>query len=322
MAPRGGDGVVRAVVGIGASAGGFEPLLTVAGGLPADLPAAVLVVVHLPATRESLLVPLLARVCRLEVVGAEDGQRLAPGGVYVAGPDRHLLVQRDRVRVVAGPKENGHRPAVDPLFRSIARDWGAASAAVVLSGALSDGAAGMAAIADAGGLTVVQDPTDAAVASMPQSAVHAVAVDAVVPASEIAALLVERIGAIGAADPEGVDADELELLGDGAREEGPTTFVCPDCGGVLNRLAEDRVLAFRCQVGHRWSGDDLRASLHGKVEDAIWVALRVLDEQIHLDEQLLHRARATGRSHAATAIEQRLAERRAAAEPLWRLVTS
>lgn len=311
-------------MGIGASAGGLEPLVDVVRALPAGLPAAVFVVMHFRASRASALPELLARATKMAVRGAEDGERLGPGRIYVARPDHHLLVQRGVVRVMRGPRENGHRPSVDPMLRSLARTAGPASAGVVLSGALSDGAAGMLTVSDHGGLTVVQDPGEAAVPSMPQSTLDVVPVDAVLPADKIGTWLVEQIEMLGSRSPieeEPTGSEELAVLADVRPEDGPTTYVCPDCGGVLNHVNEERMLRFRCQVGHQWSGEDLRAALDERVEEALWVALRILDEQIKLDEQLLERARLSNRHLAVAALERRLAERRASAEPLWKLVT-
>ena len=139
------------VIGIAASAGGVEPLRRLVADLPADLDAAVCVVLHIPPTGRSLLAPILARHSALTTVVAEHGVRLRAGTIYVAPADQHLLVRADAVELSRGPKENGVRPAADPMFRSLARAWGSRAVAVVLSGALDDGAAGAAAVAEAGG---------------------------------------------------------------------------------------------------------------------------------------------------------------------------
>ncbi len=185
------------VIGIAASAGGLEALRRIVADLPADLPAAVCVVLHIPATGRSLLAPILARVSALVAVAAEDGVRLRPGVIYVAPADRHLLVHRDTIELGRGPKENGVRPAADPMFRSLARSWGPAAIGVILSGALGDGAAGALRLTEAGGTVIVQDPKTAMVSGMPESAIAATAPDYIVGVSEIGALL-ERLVRSGA----------------------------------------------------------------------------------------------------------------------------
>src|SRR5437879_3351218 len=122
------------VVVIGASAGGVESLKAVAANLRVDLPAPVLVVLHIPADEGSLLAPILRKSGPLPAVQARDGDSLEPGCIYVAPPDHHLLVEPGRIKVTRGPRENRMRPAVDPLFRSAAAAYGPAVIGVVLSG--------------------------------------------------------------------------------------------------------------------------------------------------------------------------------------------
>jgi two-component system chemotaxis response regulator CheB len=186
--PLAGHDEPSLVVGIGASAGGLDAVRAVIGDLPADIDAAVCVVLHLPASGKSLLAPILARRTPLETAVAVDGEPLVAGRVYVAPADFHLIVERGRVALSRGPKEHGTRPAVDAMLRGVARHHGPRALAVILSGALGDGSAGSAAVAAAGGTVVVQDPADAAVASMPESALRAVGGQAMVlPVGEIGA---------------------------------------------------------------------------------------------------------------------------------------
>lgn len=174
------------VIGIGASAGGIDALLRVLEQLPAGFPHAVCVVLHLPATGHSVLAPILDRRCPLTVTTAEHGVWLRPANVYVAPPDRHLAVRRHALDLSRGPQENGVRPAVDPLLRSLAEGYGPAAVAVVLSGALGDGAHGARAVALAGGRVFVQDPVEAIVPSMPEHAIaEAGAAAEVLPAAAI-----------------------------------------------------------------------------------------------------------------------------------------
>src|SRR3954469_3394325 len=107
----------RDVIVVGASAGGVEALERLVQGLPPELPASVFVVLHVLATGTSMLDSILDRAGRLPATVAEDGERFERGHVYVGSPDRHLLIQGDRIQLSIGPRENGHRPAIDPLFR-------------------------------------------------------------------------------------------------------------------------------------------------------------------------------------------------------------
>ncbi len=179
----------RDLVVIGASAGGLPVLYAILGSLPPTLPAAVVVVVHTRSTA-GVLPQVLGRRSALPVDAAADGAGLEPGRVYVAPADRHVLIGRRGLRVVRGPRENGFRPAVDPLFRTAARSRGPDVVGVILSGALDDGANGLSTIVRRGGIAIVQDPDDAEVPSMPLAALRLTQVHAVVPPSQIADAIV------------------------------------------------------------------------------------------------------------------------------------
>jgi two-component system, chemotaxis family, protein-glutamate methylesterase/glutaminase len=181
------------VVALAASAGGVEALRRVVSDLPADFPAAVCIVLHISATSRSMLAPILDRGGPLPAVVAYDGAPLRPGLIYVAPADQHLLIGRDAIELSRGPKENGVRPAADPMFRSLAAAWGESGVAVVLSGALDDGSAGAAAVSAAGGVVIVQDPGDALVRGMPESAIAADSPAHVVAAAEVAAVLIRLV---------------------------------------------------------------------------------------------------------------------------------
>jgi two-component system chemotaxis response regulator CheB len=180
---------------IGASAGGVEALRDLVAGLAPDLPAAVLVVVHTPASGASRLAELLDHGGPLPATRAQDGETIAPGRIYVAPPDRHLVMTEDRrTRLSHGPRENHARPAIDPLFRSAARVFGPRVVGVILSGALSDGSRGLAAIKAAGGVAIVQEPKEARVGDMPRAALMAAApVDFILPARRIATQIVQIV---------------------------------------------------------------------------------------------------------------------------------
>ena len=199
------------IIVVGASAGGVEALVTLVGSLPADLPAAVFIVLHIPAQCPSVLPDILARSGPLVALHAEDGDAIELGKIYVAPPDHHLLIVHESIQITHGPKENRHRPAVDPLFRSAATAYKQRVIGVVLTGSLDDGSAGLLAIKQCGGLTVVQDPEDALYPSMPQHAIEHVAVDYVLPLLEIGVLL-GRLTRVPVQEPqEDTSCDDLEI---------------------------------------------------------------------------------------------------------------
>lgn len=294
---------VRQVVVVGASAGGVEATTLLARGLPADLAAPVLVTVHISADAPSALPRILNRASGLPAKHPIDGEELRNGVLYVAPPDHHLLVERGRVRVVRGPRENGHRPAVDPLFRSAARHYGDHVVSVVLSGVLDDGSAGMRAVKQAAGIGCVQDPDDALYDSMPRNAMNAAPVDHVMPAADAGALVAKLVAELDTrpqGDPTVHEAPidvELTLtqLADAGIETaegvGPSSpYSCPDCHGVLNEITELGAVRYRCRVGHAWSPESLLAAQTLGLEAALWMGLRALEEKASLARRLADRA--------------------------------
>lgn len=286
---------IDAVV-LGASAGGIDALQRVLGGLPASFPVPILVVVHVSASGTSVLPQILSKAGRLRARHANDGDAFAPGEVYVAPPDHHLLVRKDAMAVSREAQENGHRPSVNVLFRSAARAFGPRLAAVVLSGSLDDGAAGLAAVQAAGGVAIVQDPADAAFPSMPASALERVDADHVASAEGIAEILVS-LATCAAAPAEGATAARRGATGPDPGLRAVNGYSCPDCGGVLRPHDADGVL--RCRVGHAWASTSLLAAQGKRVEDALWVALRTLEERVELSATLA--AAAVERNHAISA---------------------
>jgi two-component system, chemotaxis family, protein-glutamate methylesterase/glutaminase len=180
------------VVVIAASAGGIQALQRLVACLPPDVPAALLVVLHVPATGGRVLPKILTRAGSLAAAAAVDGEELRPGRVYVAPPDTHLLVVDDVVRLSRGPQQNGHRPAADPLFRSAALTVGPRAIAVVLSGTLDDGALGSASIERQGGLVAIQDPSESVYDGMPRAAIAATMRPAILSVTRIAKLIDEQ----------------------------------------------------------------------------------------------------------------------------------
>jgi two-component system chemotaxis response regulator CheB len=308
------DVMRRDVIVIGASAGGVEALRDLVAHLPADLPAAVLVVLHVPSYGGSVLPSILSRSGPLPARHPVGGDPLTHGEILVAPPDHHLVVDGETVRVTRGPRENGHRPAVDVLFRSAARAAGVRVIGVVLSGTLDDGTAGLAAVVGQGGLAIAQDPQDALYPGMPESAMANVPVDHVAPAEEIAKLLVrltdEEFEAAPRPEPELLRVEtDLAMMEDHAMNEPdrpghPSGFSCPDCSGVLYEIRDGILTRYRCRVGHAWSAESLFGEQNQQLEGALWMALRGLEEKAALARKLADQARERGNSLSAAQFAQ------------------
>lgn len=286
------------VVAIGASAGGVEALTHLAAGLSTDLPYAFLIALHWPPAAPSVLARILNRSGPLAAVTAEQGCELKPAHLYVAIPDHHLLVANHRIVLSRGPTENGHRPAINALFRSVAVDFGVRAIGVLLSGVLDDGVRGLAAIHARGGVTIGQKPEDALFPTLPATAANAGVLDYQVTAADVGTILGELAEReIDETDPDPDTSLELEnriamasqfATELDAEELGPASgYTCPDCNGSLVMVSE---ADFRCRVGHAWSPDSLLAARNDEVETALWVALRSLREKAGLSRRLAERA--------------------------------
>jgi two-component system chemotaxis response regulator CheB len=299
----------RDIVVIGASAGGVEALSETVAGLPADLDAAVFVVLHLPAQSPSLLPMVLQRRTSLPTLSPSDGEPIRPRHIYVCPPDRHLLLRSGAVQLTRGAKENGHRPAVDTLFRSAAHTFGARVVGVVLSGAMDDGALGLRAIASHGGMPIVQDPEDAAFPGMPVSALQAVPEATVAPDREIGGMIAAACNPSALVEAMPAMEEDREMREDQSMEVGrngdPTVFTCPECHGTLFVNGEDDLVRFRCRVGHGFSSESLLAGESEALEAALWTALRALEERNDLLRRMCERARRQGQLHVAERFEER-----------------
>jgi two-component system chemotaxis response regulator CheB len=291
--------VQRDVIVVGASAGGVQTLQTLVSQLPPELPASVLIVLHLMSAGTSVLHNILDRAGPLPVTPAHDGEQLERGHIYVAPPDFHLLLRGPNIHLSAGPRENGHRPAVDPLFRSAARAYGPRVIGVVLSGTLDDGTDGLRLIKQRGGATVVQDPDDALYGDMPRNAIRDVDPDRIVPVAEMGAALFELIdapldpppAAAAVQNPEDQAIDLVEVeFGREEIEGNPTLLTCPDCGGVMLEREEGGVIRFACQVGHAYSPESLSEEQGEDLESALWTAIRTLEERADLLRRMARRA--------------------------------
>jgi two-component system chemotaxis response regulator CheB len=296
------------VICIGASAGGVGGLQQLIGRLPAGFGASIFVVLHLPQTGTSVLPSILNRAGKLAVVHAVDGDPIVPGHVYVAPPGFHLTLERHGMRVTRGARENGHRPAIDPLFRSAALAFGPRVAGVVLSGLLDDGTVGLREIKRAGGVALVQDPTDTPWPSMPQNALDHVQIDHCARPAAIGDILVNLVAGepLVAADQSHTERAVRELrvltMHEDERDKpgDPSPYSCPECGGVLWELRDGELLRFGCRVGHAYTSDVLLADQVNTIERALWTALRALEEQGALKRRLAERARRHGNASTAS----------------------
>lgn len=286
------------LIAVGASAGGVEALTGLVSGLPSDLAYPVVVVLHLPADAPSALARILDRAGPLPSTTATNGVDLKPGTIYVGVPDRHLLVEEHRILLTEGPTENGHRPAINALFRSAALAYGSRAVSVLLSGVLDDGVLGSAAIKSRGGVTIAQTPSDALFPAMPANAIAAGVIDHQAPVArmgDLIATLANRSVEEHEMEPDAsmelenriaksarFDTDfDTETLGP------PSGYICPDCNGSLASVGEGN---YRCRVGHAWTPDALLRARDEEVERALWIALRSLQEKSKLSRRLADKA--------------------------------
>jgi two-component system chemotaxis response regulator CheB len=305
------------LVVIGASAGGVQALRELVSELPEDFPAAILVVLHIAPAGTSVLPQILQRVGRLPASSAVDGEAIVGGHIYTAPPDCHLTVDDGRLAVGRGPRVNGHRPAIDSLFRSAAATCGPAVTGVILSGVLDDGTAGLAAIKAHGGHTLVQDPHDAIYTGMPTHAIEGVEPDEILSARELARALVRLAGlrppepppARGPLTP---GAEAFVEVDRGATDEpqagSPSGLSCPECGGAIWENFENGTAVYRCRTGHAFSPDSLLALQTDEVERALWTALRAIEERAATHRRLAERVRERGSGDAAIRFDQRADE--------------
>ncbi len=351
-APPGGGTAGRTTgryIAVGASAGGVEALSRLVAALPEDLPATVLVVLHVPEGSPSALTGILARAGRITCVTAADGEPLLPSTVVVAPAGSHLLVADGHVSLSRGPQENGHRPAVDALFRSCAQQHGARTVAVVLTGTLDDGTAGLAAVRASGGVAVVQEPSDALYPGMPASALAGAGADHVVALSQLPALLARLVSEPAPDDPSPVVADPaagpsqpphaspaaparaavrphvagdlaLQAATDPSGAAQPAGYSCPDCSGTLYRIDDGTLLSYRCRVGHAWSAESLLARQGDAHEEALWMAARSLQERAALGGEMAQRAEQRGHRLSAAHFRRQAEEASRAAALVRELV--
>lgn len=311
----------RDIVVIGASAGGTEALMELASSLPRAFAAPVFIVRHQAPYEPGYLPEILAQRTALRVGFAKDGERIEAGRVYVAPPDRHMLIDHHRLLVRKGPKENRFRPSIDALFRSAAYQYGSRVIGVVLSGALDDGTSGMWSIKHRGGTTVVQDPSTAIVSGMPESVLQHVRIDHIVPIAQMAALLTRLVRMAAPREPalservgERMDLEVGVARGESGFEKGTleagafTPFTCPECHGALVEIREGGVTRFRCHTGHAYTSSALLASVTEAIEETLWQSMQRIEEATMLLNHFAEHFDGDGDHAAADLFHQRAHE--------------
>lgn len=300
----------RMMVVIGSSAGGVEALKKFFSLFPADSHASFFVVQHLSPHYASQLDKIIQGVTSMHVTFPADGAEILPDTVYIASPDRHMLIEQEKIRITRGPKECRSRPAINVLFRSAALAYGPQVAGVIMTGLLDDGTAGLWQIKDRKGLAYVQDPREAEHSSMPDSAIEHVEVDGVGTIQELVTAIVEKI-AEDAPLPivllpgrallmENAIAMEGNGMKAGIMELGPVSkYTCPECRGVLVEIKEGSMLRFRCHTGHAYSVKSLLSEVNESIDQGLWTTIRAIEERIFLLRQRADLAEASGKSASA-----------------------
>ncbi|MDB5929296.1 MAG: CheB methylesterase [Polaromonas sp.] len=321
----------RNIVVVGGSAGGLQALEQLVSHLPADLDAAIFVVLHIPSHTPTELDKIVARNTPLQVSLAQDKQAVESGRIYIAPTDRHLMLQDGLLRITRGPKEGRSRPSIDVLFRSAAENFGPRAVGVVLSGMLDDGTAGLWAIKDRRGMALVQSPEEALHSSMPQSSISHVKVDMVAPVKELAKEVItlskQTVSdqALPAGSKQHFVENRISMEGNGLRlgvmKLGAVSkYTCPDCHGVLVQIEEGSIVRFRCHTGHAFSLQTLLAEVNGSIDKGLWDTLRAVEERIMLLRQMAGLAETAGRKEAAAQWEAQADEADERVEVLRELV--
>jgi two-component system chemotaxis response regulator CheB len=317
------------VVAIGSSSGGVDALLELAAAMPPRFPTIVLVTQHI-GDHPSILPELMRARGPNHAMHAHDGDKPLPGTIYVAPPDHHMLLDRDRIRLFRGPRENYCRPAIDPMFRSVALSWRSRAIGVVLTGQLDDGTAGLKAIKQCGGWAIVQDPATAQQPSMPASALANVEVDFRLRIDEIVPAILRIVGGgeppqARAAPPESLHREQMIHHGRQTMENlsaigQPSGLTCPDCGGSLWELKDQKPLRYRCHTGHAFSAQSLQYAQGESAEHALWSSVRSLQEREMLLRRMAFVARAQGDAAQEQAAQEQAERTNEQAQRLVRMI--
>jgi len=298
----------RNIIVVGTSAGGVEALCELSKHLPKDLDASMFVVMHIGT--ETMLPEILNRCGNLSATAAQHNERYKRGCIYCAPPHCHLSIKDHTTVLTRGPRENGHRPAADVLFRSAARAHRSKVVGVVLSGGRDDGSAGLYAIKARGGVAIVQDPAEAMTPNMPRNALNLVDVDFCLPIRQIAEVLVQL--ANGKATDITESPNGGTIMEDQATANHPTSeppgeqipVTCPECNGPLYEVRDGDLALFQCFVGHRFSPESLSEEHAEALERALWTAIRKLKERVVLHQKLMEHKRNKGEQELFNRLEE------------------
>ena len=282
------------IIVIGASVGGVDAIREIVSGLPESLDAAVFVTLHIGA-HQSIFPELLNRAGSMKASHARHNEPIKAGHIFVAPPDHHMTIERGKIVLTKGPRENLARPAIDPMFRSAARVYGSNVIGVLLTGGLNDGTAGLYEVKAQGGTVIVQNPANAVGSAMPQSAIDHVSVDHILDIDEIAPLL---NWIIDQKAESGVEAPGDQATGD-AQERGmtaqftknhPVAVTCPDCGGALRQSELGSLTQFSCHIGHVYTAEIMLAAQFLALERFVEQAMRSLNERADLCRAMMEKA--------------------------------
>jgi two-component system chemotaxis response regulator CheB len=319
----------RNIIVIGASVGGVEALSSLVAQFPEDLAATIFVVQHISPTVISQLAQILDRAGPLLASMAQDCESFESGHIYVAPPDHHLLVKQGYLRVTRGLRENRVRPAIDPLFRSAAVAYGARVIGIVLTGLQNDGTSGLLAIKRCGGIAMVQDPTDALYPDMPLNALEQVEVDYCVPVLKMGAILYRLVQEppvetlpipenlrieVSIAENPTDNSDRTEELGESV------SVICPDCGGPLRELRDEKLRRYRCRLGHTFTAESLLAGQSEAIEYALWAAVRTMEDRVNILMTLAHGRREHSQSKIAATYKKQADELKRHAQQIRKML--
>ncbi|MEO6070581.1 MAG: chemotaxis protein CheB [Chitinophagaceae bacterium] len=317
------------IIVIGASAGGVLALVDLFKTIPRDFEAYIFVVQHLSPFSPSVLPQIISRSGWMKAVHPTDGEEMEVNTVYIAPPDFHILIEKDKLVVKKGPKENRFRPSIDALFRSAAYNYGSRVIGIVLSGLLDDGTSGLWTVKRMGGIGIVQDPQDAEFPNMPQNVMEYVDVDFTSSVEELGPLLNRLTKEEAPTDPE-LTEEERHLLKmevhiaaqDNAfdmgiiNKGGLTPLTCPECNGALVKFTEGKIVRFRCHTGHGFTDSSLLAGVTKAIEESLWKTVKGIEEAIMLLDDTARQFENEGNDKSAAVFYQKAKETHEQAQTL------
>lgn len=282
----------QTIIVIGASAGGIEAVTNLLLQLPQDLNAAIFIVIHIAPQSSGKLAEIFNSKCALNVVTARVGDVIKNGNVYVAPPDYHLIIENNVIHLSHGPKENRSRPAIDPLFRSAAKYYCPRVIGIILTGNLGDGISGLNLIKQCNGIAIVQNPEDAQFPDLPKNTIAAMDVDYILDIKKMGGIINQLVNDFAGSTDE---TNKLNKVNNSFKiypeetmnENAGKLFTCPDCNGPLAEVKDDKILRFKCTVGHSYTAINLLSKLSEEVESALFSALRLLEERANMLDRMI-----------------------------------